>query len=188
MKWILTILSVFLLTSGYFLFTQRKEVKRLQNNVEVLNDTLILVKAKNGQDVAKIGQLSYKVEEFKKYEAKLTAEIKNLRVRVKDVRETVKVVTETKIDTIIVLKDTTIKLVPAKSFDWSDNYTTISGYIKSDSIKIGYFSKDTIDIVNVVKPHKFLFFKWGEKSRETFLLNKNKNTNIIKGKSIKIEK
>lgn len=188
MKLLIITLSILSLSIGYFLFAQRKEVKRLKFNIEVLNDTLILVKAKNGQNVAKIGQLSYKVNEFKKYEAKLISEIKNLRVRIKDIREVVQVISEIKIDTVTILKDTIINSFGAKKFNWADDYTNITGFIEKDTINISYTSKDTIDIINVVKPHKFLFFKWGEKYIETYLTNKNKSAKIIQGKSIKIYK
>ena len=78
-------------------------------------DTL---KAKNGTLYAKTEALSLSESKLKKYNSELTAELKNLRIRVRDLESTSQTIIDTDIDITTPLRDTIIiPKVVSKSFD-----------------------------------------------------------------------
>lgn len=148
-----------------------------QKNERVLLSGLDSIRAKNGDLVLRTESLSLTISEFKKYNAELTKEVKNLRIRIKDLQSATSVVVDTDVDTIIPIRDTIILNNVAKSFEYQDAYTKISGIV-TDSVSLKYHSTDSLYIFHHIQPKKFLFFRWGIKKQWWDIKNSNPNNTI----------
>lgn len=161
--------------------TAKNEVKRHEQNERVLQGGLIQVTAKNGDLVLRTEALNQTANEFKKYNADLAKEIKNLRIRVKDLQSATSVVVDSNLDTTVPIRDTLfLSNVSAKTFNYSDAFTSIKGVITADSVSIKYHSMDSLFIFHHIQKHKFLFVRWGIKAQWWDIKNSNPN-NSIKG-------
>lgn len=150
-----------------------------QKNERVLLSGLDSIRAKNGDLVLRTESLSLTISEFKKYNAQLTKEVKNLRIRIKDLQSATSVVVDTDVDAIIPIRDTIILNNVAKSFEYQDAYTKISGIV-TDSVSLKYHSTDSLYIFHHIQPKRFLFFRWGIKRQWWDIKNSNHN-NTIRG-------
>lgn len=166
---------------------EKTERKRLESNQDVLFSDISTYKAKNGELVARVEALRYTERELKKYSTKLLSELKNLRVKVKDLQTHVSVTTETEIEKTVVLRDTLL-LPYVKHFEYKDDYTTIKGALTKDSVKLSYHSTDSIQVFQHIEKHKFLFIRWGVKNEWWDVTNKNPYTTIKGFEVIKVVK
>lgn len=159
----------------------KDEVKRHEQNERVLLGGLDTLRAKNGDLALQTEALTQSVGEFKRYNAELTREVKNLRIRIKDLQSATSVIIDSDLDTTIPVRDTMyLPDLSAKAFDYKDNYTTINGLISKDSVKIRYHSTDSLFIFHHTEKHRFLFIRWGVKNQWWTIKNSNPN-NSIKG-------
>lgn len=167
----------------------KQTISALEKNERVLLYGLDTLRAKNGTLYAKTEALSLSESKLKKYNSELSAELKNLRIRVKDLESTSQTIIDTDIDITTPLRDTIIiPKVISKAFDYSDTYVKIWGVVGQDSIKINYQSTDTLRIFHYYERKKFLFFRWGIKSENWIIKNNNPNNRIAAFNVIQIEK
>ena len=167
----------------------KQMITALEKNERVLLYGLDTLRAKNGTLYAKTEALSLSESKLKKYNSELTAELKNLRIRVKDLESTSQTIIDTDIDITTPLRDTIIiPKVVSKAFDYKDPYVNIWGVVGQDSIKISYQSADTLRIFHYYERKKFLFFRWGIKSENWIIKNNNPNNRIAAFNVIQIEK
>lgn len=167
----------------------KQTISALEKNERVLLYGLDTLRAKNGTLYAKTEALSLSESKLKKYNSELSAELKNLRIRVKDLESTSQTIIDTDIDITTPLMDTIIiPKVISKAFDYSDTYVKIWGVVGQDSIKINYQSTDTLRIFHYYERKKFLFFRWGIKSENWIIKNNNPNNRIAAFNVIQIEK
>lgn len=196
MKILLKILLVLLLLLGastafyYKSFQKQKiEAQRLKTNQTALLSTLDTFRSKNGQLAVTVGQLTLTKAELEKSKSDLVGEVKNLKIRLKDVQTISAIHTQTAVTTpYIMLKDTII--LPdtlAKTFTWRDNWTRLAGIIKEDKARIDYVANDTIRSVGHRVRYKFLFIRYGTKEIRQTVTNKNPHTTIIYNEFIKVE-
>lgn len=191
-KIIITLLTL-LLIAGAGLKTihnrykkEKAERERLEGNQSVLLSDINTYKAKNGELVTRTQSLIQTESELKRYNTELLAEVKNLRVRVKDLQSHISITTETTLEETVVLRDTLL-LPYVKSFEYNDDYTTIRGALTKDSVKLSYYSTDSIQVFQHIEKHRFLFIRWGVKNEWWDVRNANPHT-IIKGfEVIKVE-
>ena len=167
----------------------KQTISALEKNERVLLYGLDTLRAKNGTLYTKTEALSLSESKLKKYNSELTAELKNLRIRVKDLESTSQTIIDTDIDITAPLRDTIIiPKVVSKAFDYTDPYVKIWGVVGQDSIKISYQSTDTLRIFHYYERKKFLFFRWGIKSENWIIKNNNPNNRIAAFNVIQIEK
>ena len=167
----------------------KQTISALEKNERVLLYGLDTLRAKNGTLYAKTEALSLSESKLKKYNSELSTELKNLRIRVKDLESTSQTIIDTDIDITTPLRDTIIiPKVISKAFDYSDTYVKIWGVVGQDSIKINYQSTDTLRIFHYYERKKFLFFRWGIKSENWIIKNNNPNNRIAAFNVIQIEK
>lgn len=153
---------------------QRDEIERLDRNITALASNEISYVTKLG-DVAKqkkVLELSHK--ELKEVNADLYKEISALRVRLKDAKSATKVVTKTIIEEKVRV-DTINNVVVA---EYKDEWNTIRSEQQRDSAKLSYEGRDSIVGVILVKRKRFLFFRYGIKSVNYDISNKNPKTKI----------
>lgn len=153
---------------------QRDEIGRLDRNVSSLTSNEVSYATKLGDAAKQRKALELSHKELKTINADLHKEISALRVRLKDAKSANKVVTKTVIEEKVRV-DTTNNVVAA---EYKDDWNTIRSEQRGDSVKLSYAGKDTIVGVISVKRKRFLFFRYGIKSVNYDISNKNPKTKI----------
>lgn len=151
---------------------QRAEIGRLERNVEAMNDAQIEYKTKLGDAAVKRKALELSARELKKQNADLYNEVKALDVRLKDALSVSKVVTKTVIKEVV--RTDTINGVAVA--EYRDPWNTIRSEQRGDSTELSYQGNDTIVGVISIRKKRFLFFRWGVKSVDCDISNKNPKT------------
>lgn len=153
---------------------QRDEIGRLGRNVDALTNNEVSYVTKLGDAARQRKALELSHGELKAVNTDLYKEINALRVRLKDAKSAAKVVTRTVIEETVRV-DTVNNVVVA---EYRDDWNTIRSEQQGDSVKLSYAGKDTIVGVISVKRKRFLFFRYGIKSVNYDISNKNPNTKI----------
>ena len=153
---------------------QRDEIGRLDRNVASLTSNEVSYVTKLGYAARQRKALELSHKELKTVNADLYKEISALRVRLKDAKSATKVVTRTVIEEKVRV-DTINNVITA---EYRDDWNTIRSEQQGDSAKLSYVGKDTVVGVISVKRKRFLFFRYGIKSVNYDISNKNPNTKI----------
>ena len=185
---------VYLLSSD--IKAKKAEINRKTSNIEVLNkdftsyvtsvkvvlnkkDTLIKLQA------AKVGSLTYTLDEFKHYRADDVQTIKLMGLKLKNVLSVASVSTQTSqnISTPTIRTDTTV------CFNYKDAFVSIFGCVKNDSTALAYSGQDSLTIIpSVIPKHKFLWMTWGIKGVQLDVISKNPNTTFTYAKYVEIKR
>lgn len=175
---------------------KKAEINRKTSNIEVLNkdftsyvtsvkvvlnkkDTLIKLQA------AKVGSLTYTLDEFKHYRAEDVQTIKSMGLKLKNVLSVANVSTQTSqnIATPTIRTDTTV------CFNYKDDFVSIFGCVKNDSTALAYSGQDSLTIIpSVIPKHKFLWMTWGVKGVQLDVISKNPNTTFTYAKYVEIKR
>lgn len=151
---------------------QREQIERLERNVEAMNDAQIEYKTKLGDAAVKRKALEMSHKELKKQNADLYKEVKALDVRLKDALSVSKVVTKTVIKEVV--RTDTINGVAIA--EYRDPWNMIRSEQRGDGTELTYQGNDTIVGVISIRKKRFLFFRWGVKSVDYDISNKNPKT------------
>lgn len=151
---------------------QKAEIERLDRNIDAMNETEVQYISKLGDAAVKRKALELSARELKKQNADLYKEVKALDVRLKDALSVSKVVTKTVIKEVV-RTDTINGAVIA---EYRDPWNTIRAEQRGDSTELTYQGNDTIVGVISIRKKRFLFFRWGVKSVDYDISNKNPKT------------
>lgn len=158
----------------------RDRYKRESGNVDVLTQTVDSMRTKSGEYVLTIGELQYTVQNLKDRVAADAELIRELKLRVNEVKEVVKTVTETRIvyrDTLVMISTDTFKWT--HSSKWWDVDETIDFSQKPPTVDFNLSTRDSIShILYRVPKCKFLGIHWGTKGYEVKVVNHNPNSVI----------
>lgn len=153
---------------------QREEIGRLDRNVASLVSNEVSYTTKLGDAAQQKKALELSQKELKTVNADLHKEISALRVRLKDAKSATKVITKTIIEEKVRV-DTINNVITAV---YRDDWNTIRSEQHGDSAKLSYEGRDSIVGVVSVKRKRFLFFRYGIKSVNYDISNKNLKTKI----------
>lgn len=153
---------------------QREEIGRLDRNVAALVSNEVSYMTKLGDAAQQKKALELSQKELKTVNADLHKEIGALRVRLKDAKSATKVITKTIIEEKVRV-DTINNVITAV---YRDDWNTIRSEQRGDSAKLSYEGRDSIIGVVSVKRKRFLFFRYGIKSVNYDISNKNPKTKI----------
>nr|DAU69492.1 MAG TPA: hypothetical protein [Caudoviricetes sp.] len=151
---------------------QKAEIERLDRNIDAMNETEVQYISKLGDAAVKRKALELSARELKKQNADLYKEVKALDVRLKDALSVSKVVTKTVIKEVV--RTDTVK--GALIAEYRDPWNTIRSEQRGDSTELSYQGNDTIVGVISIRKKRFLFFRWGVKSVDYDVSNKNPKT------------
>ena len=159
---------------------ERKEKERQQKNVETLNSDLERSKFHDSLNVASIGQLNYTIWELKKYRKEDASLIRDLNLRLKDVKEIIK--------TRIVTRDSLVyKIDTVGCFHHESKWLRVDACIRDSSMIIE--SRDSIaQIIHTEYKHRFLWWRWGVKGFRQEIINFNPHSNIEYSEFIEVKK
>ena len=165
----------------------RKEKETLEISQDVLIKQNATFKTKEGLSATKINALTLNLSSTKEYYANLIKEAEKAGIAAKRITSITEVGTITR-DTIIVrLTDSIFLKDTIKCFDYNDNYMTMQGCIKKDSLTLNYCNQDSlIQFVSIV-PKQWWFIKWGVKAINQTIVSKNPKTTFIYQKYIEIK-
>ena len=153
---------------------QKAEIERLDRNIDAMNETEVQYISKLGDAAVKCKALELSAKELKKQNADLYNEVKALDVRLKDALSVSKVVTKTVIKEVV--RTDTVK--GALIAEYRDPWNTIRSEQRGDSTELSYQGNDTIVGVISIRKKRFLFFRWGVKSVDYDVSNKNPKTKM----------
>lgn len=148
---------------------QKAEIERLGRNIDAMNETEVQYISKLGDAAVKCKALELSARELKKQNADLYNEVKALDVRLKDALSVSKVVTKTVIKEVV----RTDTINGAAIAEYRDPWNTIRSEQRGDSTELSYQGNDTIVGVISIRKKRFLFFRWGVKSVDYDVSNKN---------------
>lgn len=151
---------------------QKAEIERLDRNIDAMNEAEVQYISKLGDAAVKRKALELSARELKKQNADLYKEVKALDVRLKDALSVSKVVTKTVIKEVV--RTDTINGVTVA--EYRDPWNTIRSEQRGDSTELSYQGNDTIVGVISIRKKRFLFFRWGVKSVDYDVSNKNPKT------------
>ena len=148
---------------------QKAEIERLGRNIDAMNETEAQYISKLGDAAVKRKALELSERELKKQNADLYNEVKALDVRLKDALSVSKAITKTVIKEVV----RTDTINGAAIAEYRDPWNTIRSGQRGDSTELSYQGNDTIvGVISIRKKH-FLFFRWGVKSVDYDISNKN---------------
>lgn len=153
---------------------QKAEIQRLDRNIDAMNEAEVEYISKLGDAAVKRKALELSAKELKKQNADLYKEVKALDVRLKDALSVSKVVTKTVIKEVV----RTDTINGALIAEYRDPWNTIRSEQRGDSTELSYQGNDTIVGVISIRKKRFLFFRWGVKSVDYDVSNKNPKTKM----------
>lgn len=153
---------------------QKAEIERLDRNIDAMNETEVQYISKLGDAAVKRKALEISARELKKQNADLYNEVRALDVRLKDALSVSKVVTKTVIKEVV----RTDTINGALIAEYRDEWNVIHSEQRGDSTELSYQGTDTITGVVSIRKKRFLFFRWGVKSVEYDVSNKNPKTKM----------
>lgn len=186
----------------YFLISanrkQKSEIERKTQNIEVLNSNFVSYKSAyktglktiHGKDsiiqlnAAKISALTYTAYEFEHFRALDVKTIKELNLKLKNVQSVTNIgsSTSSNINAKIIYVDS------VKCLQFKDEFTTVSGCFKGDSINLLVENRDSLTtVVSKVPKCHFLWWSWGVKAIQLDIRAKNPNTQFTYLKYIELK-
>ena len=187
---ILAAISLVLASFSFFMFNRNKQLKsdvqQQKQNVEILNKNYKTYKTAFVQSVAEGYALKYTLEEFKNYEERLTKEISDLNLKLKNVKSTITVVTKTELKTRV----ETVYIDSVKCFNFEDKWNKVSGcFTERDSVDLNLVIRDSLDIIpSIVPKHRFLWWTWGVKAVKINVISQNPYSEFEYLKYIELKK
>lgn len=175
MRKYLIIACLLLLIAVGFLFNkverQKVELDRKQSNIEALNIEATQYKTESGKFAEQIRSLSLKKSEIELFNSDLQETVKDLKIKLRDVKSAHTV--ETKIEIRTVTKTIRDTIPGIYRFEYYDGWNRIEGRASPDSTEINNSSVDSIAVISHVKQKRFLFFRIGKPKILTTVTNRN---------------
>lgn len=164
--------------------------EREKANSDSLTEKIDSMRTRNGEFVLTINELQYTVQDFKRRAAEDAELIKELKLRVNEVKEVIKTVTETKIvyrDTLVMVSPDVFKFTHNTKW-WSVDETIDFG-IKPPQVDFNMTTRDSVShILYRVPKCRFLGIHWGTKGYEIKVINHNPNSVISYSRWINVSK
>lgn len=185
MKQYIISISIILALSGCLIFTIQKcssykdDYSRQKNNVTALTSPVIRDTLPGGITVVKVPVIDENVRELRKQQIIGTQLIRDLNLKIKDLKAYETVKTETG-DTIPVLFRDSV-------FNYKDSWTDIHINLRNNLLSYKTFDSTTA-IVAAEYKHHFLFWRWGIKGYKLHLVNYNPHSTITCAKYVNISK
>lgn len=186
------VLIALLATSFYCIDKVIKENKELKTNQETLLSDIEHYKINDSINVARVGELTLSLKDYKKYRAEDKALIDKLKNSDK-IKSASNVKVETKIENVYIpVHDTIIQQESLRAFEYISEWTDINGLIYPDSVALSIANREELIITETLEKKKLWFIKlpawlFGYKSKSYNVISKNPNTEITEAEFITIK-
>ena len=150
---------------------QKRELARLDSNIEAINTEARQYKTTAGDYAEQARRLSLEKSELELFNADLNNKVHELGIKNKELQGVTRTETITKIVTVVktVIDSSGVR----RTANYNDGWNVINVESLPDSTKIAIHSTDTLDVVTHAKQKKFLFFRVGRPKLYTTVSNKN---------------
>lgn len=170
--------------------TNAQRYEREKHNVDSLTEQLDSSRTRNDEYVLTIDELQYTVRDFKRRAEEDAELIRELKLRVNEVKEVVKTVVETRIvyrDTLTMITPDTFKF--ERDTRWWSVDQTIDFGVKPPQVDFSMTTRDSIShILYRVPKCTFLGIHWGTKGYEIKVINHNPNSVVAYSRWISVSK
>ena len=200
-KYIIFIGTILILLAGMaslWKYTERvkSDRDRLVKNQDILQKDIDRYVTADSLNAVSVRELSFTLEEYKKYRSEDLTTIKQLKNDVSRLQS----VNKTQLQTIYSLQNIGIrdsivyrdKLVPdtLRCVSYVDPYLTFSGCFDKKEFNGHIESRDSLIITEHIVPKRFLGFLWkyGVKERRHEILSRNPHTEIVNAEWVTIRK
>ena len=176
--------------------SERAEKEVYKTNTNTLLSEVELYRTESNKSVAKVKELSLTLSEYQKYRAEDMQTINELKVDKKRLQSINTANTETIYslkaqakDTIIIKNDLEAHSDTLKCVSINNAWLSFNGCIDKNNQFTGDIkTRDRITCIEHIEPKRFLFFKWGVKSRQLEVVSDNPYTTITDAEFITIRK
>lgn len=172
---------------------EEAEKEAYQNNTHTLLGQIERLQIDSTTSAVKVNTLQLVVDEYKQYRAEDAELIKQLGVKLKNVKSTAKstVEVEAPINTVVI-RDTVFQEVSSheiQSIQYSDDYIKFDGKIEFDSLTAKINVPITLtQVLYKIPKHKFLWWSWGCKQVKQVISCDNPYVNIKYSEFIELKK
>lgn len=172
--------AVLVLATGFIsrliktVMKQKEQIEMLDRNVSALTSSEKEYITKLGDAAVKCKAIEVSYKDLKGINEGLYKDIKALEIRLKDALSATRIVTKTEIREVVRV-DTMDNTIVA---EYSDPWNTIKSEMTNDTARLSYSGRDSITGVISIKRKRFLFFRYGVKSVDYDVSNKNPKTKI----------
>lgn len=159
----------------------RKSNKALNNNLEVLYDSVAHYKVADSLNAAKVTELQFSEKELLRLYNEDKVLIEQLTKKAK--LQAVEKIEAVMFDTIILELRDTIIVDSAKYFKYNSKWTDVEGYIVQDSLSMNIANREALLITESIEKKKFWFIRlpiwlFGYKNKRLDVVSRNPNTQI----------
>jgi hypothetical protein len=194
------ILAVILIIAAFAVLLRMYTAERNDRIAYENNTTSLLVKVdtfktESGLNAIKIKSLELTKKEFKKYRGEKEKIIDELNIKVRRLKSTTTIVTETKIEIKTVVRDSLVyvpgkdSLIEMKCIEYKNPYVEFNGCSDNGEFNGLIIIPDTLDHFAYRVPKMFLgIIPHGVKSIDLVVLSKNPYTKIKYAENIKLRK
>jgi len=186
------IILVFIITvalMGSKISSLKTDNTRLTTNQTTLNTEVKKWKTKDSLNVAQAPALTYTQTEVAKYDPALVQTVKDLGIQLKNVQSILETRTISKIKIQTIVRDSISKVDTLKCFNYSDQFTKLTGCFNLDTVNVDLKIFDSLTtVVSRVPAHRFLWWTWGVKGINLNIISKNPNTTFDYLKYIELKK
>lgn len=165
-----------------------REQRRLERNLDLLDDSIFYYRNSLEEEVASVGVLQLRCAEFERLRAADHEVIRDLGVRLRRAEAMARQVAKTEVEVAVPLRDTVILYDTVRLFRWHDAWVEVEGELYRDSLHCRVESVDTLLQVVHRVPRKFLFIRWGTKAIRQEILSKNPHTKILYSEYLTLER
>lgn len=179
--------------------SERAEKEVYKANTNALLSDVELYRTESNKSVAKVNELSLTLDEYRKFRTEAMKTIDQLKVDKKRLQSINTANTETIYNLQTQAKDTIIynivesnleaRVDTLKCVSVNNEWLTFNGCIdKMNQFTGDIKTRDKITCIEHIEPKRFLFFKWGVKSRQLEVVSDNPYTTITNAEFITIRK
>lgn len=182
-----------------FAAIQTSRISNLNKDIEIHEkneESLLLEKerylTKDSLRVLSISELSISLDAYKQYKREDYELIQTLKAKNNKLEKILAIETESKIELEVATRDSFIYIesLPVDTlicWDYKDEWFTVSGCFKDGKVNQNIEVRDELIYVEYVVPKRFLFFKWGVKSRKQEIISKRLKSEIKNAEFITIK-
>ena len=155
---------------------QKKELARLDSNIEAINTEARQYRTTAGDFAERVNTLTLEKSELEMFNADLNNKVRELGIKNRELKNATRTETVTRIDTAIktVVDPTGTKRAAHYNDGWND--IKVEGL--PDSMKLEVHCTDSLDVITHVRQKKFLFFRIGKPKPYTTVSNKNPKSTL----------
>jgi hypothetical protein len=169
---------------------ERRDKNRIETNFEIAETSLRIYKLKNGHLAAQNRVMQLHYDEMATIYPKILEEVKNLEIRPKYLTQYSETIVNQEKEIRTNLRDSIIlDTIPAKVFNYEDQFYSVKGIAVGDSQRVSIHSRDSI-IQVIYRGKRIHPWMWilSKRQTEQIITCKNPANTILYNKTIQISK